>query len=488
MAFGKRHAAAARHTAELLDHSGPSRGLRWPLGYGSTEPLSVAGDAAVILLASILTGAIHHVREYGTAGDIVQHAGSGILVAALFVSLMKNCGMYGSNATAGLSGQIRTILLIWIAIFLLLAGAMFALKADADLLRDANISFAVIGVGALVARRMSWTNAIRSGLSSGRLRRKIVLITDCPPAAADNLTRTLDGLGFSVGWHLAVTSQEGSPSREEIVASTIRRVRGSDIEEIIVGTDMTRLSSIRELVMGLRVLPLPVKLIPLGPTAAIFSQPVEQIGNSVTIELQRGPLTPFECGTKRALDVAIALVSLIVLSIPLAVVALAIKLDSPGPIFFRQARCGFNGRRFDIYKFRTMSVQENGTTIAQATRRDPRVTRLGRILRMTSIDELPQLLNVLNGSMSIVGPRPHAIAHDQQFDQAVSNYASRHRMKPGLTGWAQVHGCRGPTPTSSDVQRRVEYDLWYIDNWSLRLDLTILLRTIVEVLRCRNAY
>jgi putative colanic acid biosynthesis UDP-glucose lipid carrier transferase len=135
-----------------------------------------------------------------------------------------------------------------------------------------------------------------------------------------------------------------------------------------------------------------------------------------------------------------------------------------------------------------MTVLEDGSEIPQAAQSDHRVTRVGKWLRRTSIDELPQLLNVLNGTMSLVGPRPHAVAHDSQFDKVVSNYAFRHQLKPGLTGWAQVNGHRGPTPTLSEIQSRVEYDLWYIDNWSLRLDLMIMLRTVIEVTRGRNAY
>jgi putative colanic acid biosynthesis UDP-glucose lipid carrier transferase len=135
-----------------------------------------------------------------------------------------------------------------------------------------------------------------------------------------------------------------------------------------------------------------------------------------------------------------------------------------------------------------MSVLEDGPSIIQAQFADKRLTRLGAWLRRTSIDELPQLLNVLEGSMSLVGPRPHALAHDNQFDKIVRNYAFRRRVKPGLTGWAQVNGCRGPTPTAPSIERRVEYDLWYIDNWSLRLDFAILLQTPMEILRGHNAY
>jgi putative colanic acid biosynthesis UDP-glucose lipid carrier transferase len=135
-----------------------------------------------------------------------------------------------------------------------------------------------------------------------------------------------------------------------------------------------------------------------------------------------------------------------------------------------------------------MSTLEDGPTVHQAAQSDSRVTRLGKWLRRTSIDELPQLLNILDGSMSLIGPRPHALAHDDHFDKVVSNYAFRHHVKPGLTGWAQVHGYRGATPNVADIQRRVEYDLWYIDNWSLRLDCLIIIRTFLEIIRSRNAY
>jgi undecaprenyl-phosphate galactose phosphotransferase/putative colanic acid biosynthesis UDP-glucose lipid carrier transferase len=157
-------------------------------------------------------------------------------------------------------------------------------------------------------------------------------------------------------------------------------------------------------------------------------------------------------------------------------------------VIFRQRRNGFNGKPFVIYKLRTMTVQEDGASITQVLRCDPRVTWIGRLLRMTSIDELPQLINVLRGEMSLVGPRPHASSHDLQFQNTVADYAFRHHMKPGITGWAQCHGFRGATPSLKHIESRVELDLWYINNWSLWLDLRILVRTVVEVLRWDRAY
>jgi putative colanic acid biosynthesis UDP-glucose lipid carrier transferase len=195
------------------------------------------------------------------------------------------------------------------------------------------------------------------------------------------------------------------------------------------------------------------------------------------------PLSESNVLLKSMLDYAVALVGLIVLAPLLAVVALAIKIDSPGPVFFRQRRYGQNNSIFRIFKFRTMAVTEDGPTVKQAERDDPRVTRMGRILRRTSIDELPQLLNVLTGDMSIVGPRPHALAHDQLFEQKLDLFSRRRRVRPGLTGWAQVHGFRGETKTTEDIRSRMQHDLYYIDNWSIWLDIEIITRTVFVLFR-----
>jgi lipopolysaccharide/colanic/teichoic acid biosynthesis glycosyltransferase len=168
--------------------------------------------------------------------------------------------------------------------------------------------------------------------------------------------------------------------------------------------------------------------------------------------------------------------------------AVAVKLDSPGPILFRQRRLGFNGRQFYILKFRSMLVMEDGANIQQAKRVDDRVTPVGRFIRATSIDELPQFLNVLRGEMSLIGPRPHAIAHDNHFDDLISDYSLRRHMKPGLTGWAQINGHRGETPTTEHMRARVEHDLWYIANWSIWLDIWIMLRTAKELVINRSVY
>lgn len=191
---------------------------------------------------------------------------------------------------------------------------------------------------------------------------------------------------------------------------------------------------------------------------------------------------------KRMIDITGAAILLLILLPVLVIAAALIRLDSQGPVFFRQTRLGLGGRPFDVLKFRTMTVLENGKRVVQATRNDPRITRVGAILRKTSIDELPQLLNVLKGEMSLVGPRPHARAHDEYYALRIPGYAARQSVKPGITGWAQINGLRGETPTLDSMRKRVEYDLWYIRNLSLVLDFEILFRTPCELLRRRNAY
>ncbi|MDH5411089.1 MAG: undecaprenyl-phosphate glucose phosphotransferase [Alphaproteobacteria bacterium] len=218
------------------------------------------------------------------------------------------------------------------------------------------------------------------------------------------------------------------------------------------------------------------------------SRPVGKLAGLPVIRVMTQPLNVRQLVLKRLEDIVVSSVALLLLAPVMAIVALAIKLDSPGPVFFRQDRHGFNNSRFSILKFRSMRNDADVlSTVAQARRNDPRITRLGAFLRRTSLDELPQLFNVLKGEMSIVGPRPHAVQHNDHFANRVASYLARHRIKPGITGWAQVNGLRGETDTVEKMSKRVEHDLYYADHWSLYLDLKIMVLTI----RCLvhpNAY
>ncbi len=204
------------------------------------------------------------------------------------------------------------------------------------------------------------------------------------------------------------------------------------------------------------------------------------------------PISGLDAWVKMAEDRVLATLALIVFAVPMLLVALAIRLDSPGPIFFRQPREGFNNRPFRVFKFRSMyHNRAQATEITQASRRDPRITRIGAILRKTSLDELPQLFNVLSGEMSLVGPRPHAPstrAGGRLFSDVLASYAARHKVKPGITGWAQVCGWRGETDTEEKLVKRFEHDLYYIENWSIWLDFYVLMRTVVALVVPTNAF
>ncbi len=191
---------------------------------------------------------------------------------------------------------------------------------------------------------------------------------------------------------------------------------------------------------------------------------------------------------KRLEDVLLSSLILCLIALPMLAISIAVKLSSPGPVFFRQKRYGIDGRPIEVWKFRSMRVMENGTDVVQATRGDNRITAVGAFLRRTSLDELPQFINVLLGDMSIVGPRPHAVAHNEQYRGQINSYMLRHKVKPGITGWAQVNGWRGETDTLDKMQKRVEHDLAYIHNWSLWWDLKIVFLTVFKGFIHKNAY
>ena len=242
-------------------------------------------------------------------------------------------------------------------------------------------------------------------------------------------------------------------------------------------------------VRRLSTIPANVRLCPDLPPLTVAPREVGMLFGQPVLTVYRRPLTGWNQIAKRAEDLVIATLVLILVAPLMALVALLIRLDSPGPVLFRQKRLGFNNNVIVIFKFRTMKhrpVPE--ADVAQARRNDPRVTRVGAFLRRSSIDELPQLFNVLRGEMSLVGPRPHALAHNDQYAALIDEYLGRHRLQPGITGWAQVNGFRGETATLDKMQRRVEHDLAYIDDWSLLLDLKILVMTAFHGIIDRNAY
>jgi len=276
------------------------------------------------------------------------------------------------------------------------------------------------------------------------------------------------------------------------VDDLLKDARERRIDVAIVALPLAAERRLSEITNKLRLLPVDVRLPMDNFGFRAKDCPVSHVGGLSFLDVVDKPLRDWRLIAKDAEDRVLSAVILMLIAPLLAIIALLIKLDSPGPVLFRQKRYGFNNQLIEVFKFRTMYDHARDQDAEQLTRRnDPRVTPIGAFLRRTSLDELPQFINVLRGEMSIVGPRPHATAAKAGgllYQEAVKTYDARHRVKPGITGWAQINGWRGETQTTTQIAKRVEHDLYYIENWSLLLDLTIILRTIPGMLRSRYAY
>lgn len=272
----------------------------------------------------------------------------------------------------------------------------------------------------------------------------------------------------------------------ERIGEVIRRQHIHEVWITLPAHELSRWSALQPLLCQLLI---DLRWAPDTDTMSILSHRPRDVLGMPMIDLNHPPGGGLRRVTKHVFDRGFALIVLILLLPLLLLLAAAIKCTSPGPVFFKQPRLGLNGKRFNIYKFRSMKLhQETDGTLTQATRDDPRVTRIGRFMRRTSLDELPQFINVLKGDMSIVGPRPHALVHNDLYKNKLLMYMQRHRVKPGITGWAQINGCRGETDTQEKMARRVALDLHYIRHWSFRMDLKIILWTAFKGWTDHNAY
>jgi Undecaprenyl-phosphate glucose phosphotransferase len=461
----------------------------WPLSYGSIEAIVCAVDVLLISTVSMTTGASYAQLNQSDV-DLARYLSTAILASAVFVLLFRRRCLYDPSSLVNWSLQARNIATLWLVTFLVLAAVAFTLKIGKDFSRGAVLLFAIVSPAVLIIHHGLWRSVIEAGRRRGRFRsRKSILICMHESAEAARIaqghTRDLELHGFRIERTYQLSADI---LLKDLIERVIAFARGSEVEEIFVAADLRHWREIPHVVQRLAELPLPLTLLPDKDTAALFTMTSRQFGSSVGVEYQRAPLSLSERVAKRVVDIVLGVSGIVLLMPMFVIIAIAIKLDSPGDALFRQTRCGFNRRRFTIFKFRTMTDVEEGPTIKQAVRGDRRVTRIGAWLRRTSIDELPQLFNVVSGEMSLVGPRPHAAAHDNYYAEQISQYAFRHHMKPGITGWAQIRGCRGETPTVQSMKERVDLDVWYIDNWSVALDIRIIVLTALEVIRGRNAY
>ncbi len=265
-------------------------------------------------------------------------------------------------------------------------------------------------------------------------------------------------------------------------------VRANGINEVYITLPLGSQPRILELLEGLQGTTASIYFVPDVFGISIIQGRLQDMNGVAVVGICETPFTGTNELIKRLSDIVLASIIVVLISPVLLAIAIGVKLSSPGPVIFRQRRNGLDGSEITVYKFRSMRTMDDGSVVAQATKDDPRVTPFGAFLRRTSLDELPQFFNVLQGSMSIVGPRPHAVAHNEQYRQIIKAYMVRHKVKPGITGWAQINGLRGETETIEKMKARVEYDLEYLRNWSLGLDLQIIVRTLRVVLFDRKAY
>jgi putative colanic acid biosynthesis UDP-glucose lipid carrier transferase len=456
------------------------------VSYRSIEPVAIFVDTLVVVVACAAWSVLSVGLE---ARAVLITLGVTPVACALFIPTAKLANLY--HPSAFLAEKLRTysVALLWFGTVALLAIGFSTAQPTPKFSGEAAAISAFVGLFGLLAHRACWRLlAHRANLDRGAPGRRAVLIHQNNSSPYTKAVPDLQRYGIRIEQRLNIGPLDDELLVRKRVELAVAIAQSSNADEVLIDVDARDWQQLKPHLACLRQLPLPVSLIAHDWLAEVVGQPTHKLGSSILVEIQPAPLKLLERVVKRAMDIAIAAAGIVVIFPFLALVAVMIKLDSSGPVLFRQTRIGFNGRAFKIYKLRTMVVLEDGPDIRQAVCDDDRVTPLGRWLRKTSIDELPQLFNVLKGDMSIVGPRPHAVSHDNEFGQLIADYASRRRMKPGITGWAQVSGYRGGTPKLEMMARRVQLDMLYIDNWSIWLDISIIARTVIAVARGQNAY
>jgi Undecaprenyl-phosphate glucose phosphotransferase len=419
--------------------------------------------------------------------------------SALFLAVMVELISLASGHYRNLQAKARHAFL-WSGVgavalaFSFLLSALFLLKFAEPYSRATFIfQFITVEVAVLSARAVLYSR-LQSSIAAGLVdARRVVLIGD--PSHCARFFGQLKGIGIrAVGSYPfperldpdgADRHSDRAESELRALTEACRRVKPDDI---LILTNQDRFPHIRGLISSLSALPVGLHVVLPEATEFLATARIVEFGNTLTMQVWQPPMSKIEQMAKRVFDIVTAAIAIVALSPLLAMVAIAIKLDSRGPVLFRQTRHGYNNEVINVLKFRTMTKLENGDNFVQAVRNDERITRVGAILRRANIDELPQLINVLSGEMSIVGPRPHATAHNKLFEDRISLFSRRHVVKPGITGWAQVNGYRGATDTLEKMQRRVEHDLYYIDNWSFWFDIRIIIMTIFSKSAYTNAY
>jgi len=424
-----------------------------------------------------------------------------ILGATLFANVLINAArMHKVSAYRMGVVQIGRVLAAWSLVFITLMVAAYVFKVSDMVSRVWLAGWFLAGGALLVAYRLALRALVLRWTNQGRLKRRTVIIGGGKDAEA--LIETIRAGAANDINLLGLFDDridERSPdvvagySKLGKVADLVEFSRRTPVDLVIVSMPLSAEKRVLDMLRTLWVLPVDIRLSAHMSQLRFTSKAYSYVGELPVFDMADRPISDWNLVFKWVFDKVVALTALILLSPIMLATAIAIRLESKGPIFFKQKRHGFNNQLIEMYKFRSMYTDMTDATASKlVTKDDPRVTRVGRFIRKTSIDELPQLLNVLKGDLSIVGPRPHALqakADNKLYYEAVDGYFARHRVKPGMTGWAQINGWRGETDTIDKIMQRVNHDLHYIENWSLFLDLYIVAMTPVSLFSARkNAY
>lgn len=452
-------------------------------------------DLMTVAVAAVVTYAIWH-GNLDLPGLYQIAIIAAVLLTANFFQVAR---LYPNENLGRFVYQISRVLVGWTAVIFTLVTLAFVTKTSETFSRGWALLWIPVTLGGFVSLRVVLAILLSRWRERGALAQYVAVVG--AGEYGQRLVREMLARNDPSLRIVGIFDRRRTRIPDEIEGIPVRGtiedlhafVRRNRVDEIVVALPWRSGGNLIELVQMLKSMPVNVKWC---PETIAFQMPVRSLSNlaGVTmISVYDRPISGRNRIVKAFEDRIGSLVLLLILSPLLLLIAMLIRLDSPGPAVFRQRRFGFNNEEFTVFKFRTMragapGAAKDGDAMVQATRDDVRVTRIGRFLRRTSLDELPQLVNVLRGEMSLVGPRPHAVAHNEEYGRIIDEYFARHRVKPGITGWAQVHGLRGETDTPEKMRQRVEYDLYYIDNWSILLDIRILFLTLFVGFVNRNAY
>jgi Undecaprenyl-phosphate glucose phosphotransferase len=422
------------------------------------------------------------------------------VIATLSVFVFQAADIYHVPAFRSPVGQCVRLIPAWTIAFLIAMAIGFFAKFEGMFSRVWLASYYGGGLLVLVGFRLALSGVVRHWTAEGRLDRRAVVVGG--GEAGESLIKALAAQRDS-DVHVIGVFDDRSEDRSPPICAGLQKLGSVDhlvefarrtrVDLVLFSLPISAESRILQMLRKLWVLPVDIRLSAHSNKLRFRPRAYSYIGNLPVLDVFDKPITDWDVVMKWLFDKGVGGLLLAAAAPLMALTALAIKLDSRGPMFFKQKRYGFNNELIEVYKFRSMYVEQCDTTAAKlVTKADPRVTRVGRFIRKTSLDELPQLINVvLKGDLSLVGPRPHAVhakAADRLYDEAVDGYFARHRVKPGITGWAQVNGWRGETDTHEKIQRRVEHDLYYIENWSVVFDFYILAKTPFALAKTDNAY